>query len=611
MKSFFMKLNLILILLSLFTLVACQENTIPGNPDFTLNSSDKIKSFESIISLEKDDIKFQYSKAKKSRNGHVMLEHTGLFANLSPFDKIEGIIIKYHKKDKNANLNLYYGQDVLPLFNETNVKSGRYISLKTDATFFVIQESTKPYKPDDFYPKDDPQEFQLRNEPSVIIDIISVEIYLGTNDLNNEQMELPKIYIDVELDNNGNPLPILNKTDYVNSKIKIVDLNNPQNNLGDLEGLDAGIRLRGNSTRTRPKKPYKIKFSKKQTLFGLPEAKDWALLADYMDGSGLHNYTALTLAAKLDSFKFVGCAIFVELYLNGQYQGLYLLNEHQEANKGRVEITQTLTDNLDFKDFNFMIELDRSTIFYPDNEIEGIDYFKIEYDPESEYGTHYFSIKYPKKKDFEKAFGVSEETNLYFKEFFSYIENYVIDLLDSFETKNDYEKFKEKVDLETLLSFLLIDFIMVETDHKFQSFKMHYIAEEEKLYFGPIWDYDSKVMGLPYEKVGVDYPFDKAFDKKYVLPYKSKTIHNPFFKGFVTNYKGLNELKNYYREEGAETLLSLINELKKDTASYISNNLIADANIWYDGNLSMIFENLKYTIKFLELRKEFLDTYLK
>ena len=45
------------------------------------------------------------------------------------------------------------------------------------------------------------------------------------------------------------------------------------------------IKGRGNYTWNYPKKPYKIKFDEKQSVFGFPENKDWVLLADYCDKS--------------------------------------------------------------------------------------------------------------------------------------------------------------------------------------------------------------------------------------------------------------------------------------------------------------------------------------
>ena len=69
--------------------------------------------------------------------------------------------------------------------------------------------------------------------------------------------ELPIINIDT------NNVPILNKFDYVDMKFSIDNCDEK------LSYVTGGIRPRGNSTSRYDKKPYRIKFDKKQSLFGL------------------------------------------------------------------------------------------------------------------------------------------------------------------------------------------------------------------------------------------------------------------------------------------------------------------------------------------------------
>lgn len=65
-----------------------------------------------------------------------------------------------------------------------------------------------------------------------------------------------------------------------------------------LEDKEMEIRIRGNSTREPAKKAWKIKFFQKQSLFDLPKAKDWVLLANYFDKTNIRNYLAYRLANK-------------------------------------------------------------------------------------------------------------------------------------------------------------------------------------------------------------------------------------------------------------------------------------------------------------------------
>ena len=122
-----------------------------------------------------------------------------------------------------------------------------------------------------------------------------------------------------------------------------VSVTNCQEKYG-LDGIAAGIRLRGNSTRYVDKKAYRIKFDKKQNLLGLNEGqkfKSWVLLADYYDPSMVRNSTAFFIGqGLLEDNWYCSDYTYVEVYLNGEYNGVYLLAEQQQINEGRIDINE-------------------------------------------------------------------------------------------------------------------------------------------------------------------------------------------------------------------------------------------------------------------------------
>lgn len=107
-------------------------------------------------------------------------------------------------------------------------------------------------------------------------------------------------------------------------------------------GSPANIRVRGNSTAGQVKKPYRIKFDSKQSFLGLnggEKFKSWCLMADYFDPSFMRNRVSFGMAAALmDDLYFSSDSTHVEVYLNGNYRGVYLLCEQTQINKGRVNI---------------------------------------------------------------------------------------------------------------------------------------------------------------------------------------------------------------------------------------------------------------------------------
>ena len=110
------------------------------------------------------------------------------------------------------------------------------------------------------------------------------------------------------------------------------------------ENVGVNIRARGNSTFGAPKKPFRLKFDQKQEMLGLNGGKaykSWVLLADYYDGSMLRTFGTFKFAKALMESKYYSSdCTHVELYLNGEYRGVYLLCEQTQMNRGRVDIPE-------------------------------------------------------------------------------------------------------------------------------------------------------------------------------------------------------------------------------------------------------------------------------
>ncbi len=103
-----------------------------------------------------------------------------------------------------------------------------------------------------------------------------------------------------------------------------------------LENLPITIKGRGNSTWQLPKKPYQIKFQTKTDLLGMGASKKWILLANYWDKTHLRNAMMYRLANQMNQIFSVECE-FVDVVLNGQYQGCYLLCEKIEFGGNRID----------------------------------------------------------------------------------------------------------------------------------------------------------------------------------------------------------------------------------------------------------------------------------
>ena len=155
--------------------------------------------------------------------------------------------------------------------------------------------------------------------------------YLTIDDSEYPYANLPRMVIETE-----DFAQIRDRKTELPAKMQIYGEKSPESEI-----LDLTIRGRGNSSFTgMPKPSYSIEFQKKQEMFGMPKDKNWALIANSADKTLLKNFITYKLARWLGA-KYSPRGIFVELYLNRQYQGVYLLTETIKVGYHRVNIPKT------------------------------------------------------------------------------------------------------------------------------------------------------------------------------------------------------------------------------------------------------------------------------
>ena len=101
------------------------------------------------------------------------------------------------------------------------------------------------------------------------------------------------------------------------------------------------IKGHGNDSFRAPKKSYNLSFTEKQDLLGMGAAKDYVLLAAYRDNSLLSYKLTYDLVNEI-GMAYAPSSEFVHLYINGEYEGVYLL-------MGKIQIGKTRFDLKDLK----------------------------------------------------------------------------------------------------------------------------------------------------------------------------------------------------------------------------------------------------------------------
>ncbi len=104
------------------------------------------------------------------------------------------------------------------------------------------------------------------------------------------------------------------------------------------DGALEQMKCRGNNSFLYGKKPYQIKLKEKTSLSGMNRGKTWVLLANWVDISLLRNQIMLDLSRAAGLKYAVGC-VQADVWINGSYNGLYLMTEKIQIGKGRIDIT--------------------------------------------------------------------------------------------------------------------------------------------------------------------------------------------------------------------------------------------------------------------------------
>ena len=268
---------------------------------------------------------------------------------------------------------------------------------------------------------------------------------------------------------------ILTKEYYTNATISIdttgVDGWYLPSGFSSLDPTETEIKGRGNSTWNWDKKPYKFKFASKTSILGLEESKKWVLLANYSDYSLMRNYVVMDTAKVLSTTLSPFSQYPVNVFVNGEYRGVYSIGEDHDVGDGRVE----LSDNTGTADTAFMLEIGGydeaedvmdTTVFYTDL-------------------VRWWTIEYPDDKD------VTQEQA-------DFIIDYVTNTDAAVVALDGYEEY---IDVDALIDWFLANELFYNLESCFN--RSCYMTKEPggKLTMGPLWDYDL-AMGNLYNDFG-------------------------------------------------------------------------------------------------------------
>ena len=261
----------------------------------------------------------------------------------------------------------------------------------------------------------------------------------------------------------------------------------------------AGVEFRGSTSQADfyflpglVKKPYGIELwtdstgvkSKRLSLVQMPEESDWVLNASYNDRSFMRDFIAQSLAGRIGLLH--SKVKFVELIINDEYRGVYVLMEKVKQGKNRVPISDLYpTENAgDDVTGGYLLKIDKSSG-----------------SPSSSWKSNYTSgITATQKCEFQIEYPqygiITQQQLVYIRD---YINNWEKKLMT--EDMNDPKaSFRDYMDVSSFVNY----FILNEVTRNVDGYRLStYLYKDKeslggKIKMGPAWDFNIALGNADY-----------------------------------------------------------------------------------------------------------------
>lgn len=397
---------------------------------------------------------------------------------------------------------------------------------------------------------------------------------------------------------------------------------------GDLEY----IKGRGNSTWKMEKKPYNLKLDKKADLFGMGKSKKWSLIANHSDTTLMRNSIIYTVAGQVLDYtpKYTP----VDVYINSEYMGSYILTTRVEVDDNRVEIEDLDGANEDANPDVDFDELDRGGIYGTySGLLQGTQkWVEIPNDPEDITGGYLMEMeiadRYP---DEISGFVTNGGQPVIFKnpEYATESEiKYISGVYQAFEdavmsedgTNADGEYYTNLCDVETFYLFYAINEWASNMDCGLTSTYMYKPEGDDKIYAGPVWDFDIAFGNNGGGRYGCDYTNPEEFTVCFGRQYKNTIFKSQDIDAVPTLFNALCQKQDFVAgvKNSWDSKLAPIIEVINDMyipyyADKIEGSAVANAirwNIYGTTDVAKIKEEFKADVEYVQdyasVRAEFL-----
>lgn len=241
-----------------------------------------------------------------------------------------------------------------------------------------------------------------------------------------------------------------------------------------------GIEVRGSYSASLPQKPYSIETRDETSadldvpLFGWPEESDWVLLANYNDKVFMRNVLPFMLFNQMGHY--ASRTKFVEVRVNGVYQGIYIFGEKIKRDAGRVDISKLTPDEIGGEPLTggYIFKID-----YWNDWDSWLSPFHPLGHPDFDVHFVYYS---PKPEE------MPEEQKTYLK---NYVSSFEGKLYNPFITDSSAGYFRN-INVQSFIDYFLVNELARNNDGFKKSFYFFKDRDgvDKRIQCGPVWDFD-------------------------------------------------------------------------------------------------------------------------
>jgi hypothetical protein len=325
------------------------------------------------------------------------------------------------------------------------------------------------------------------------------------------------------------------------------------------------IEIRGSSSQFLSKKQYSLttllsdNTSKNNvSLLGMPEENDWVLNGLAFDASYIRDYLSYTLSRNIGNY--APRTKYCEVIINGDYRGLYLLQEKIKADDNRVDIVKIATKDNTLPDLSggYITKADKFTGEDP-----------AAWTVSSYLGSNDVSFIH----EMPKPSAITATQNNYIKSRFEKLQSTV-------SNSSITEGFPSVIDIPSFIDFMLINELAANVD-AYQFSTYFHKDKNGKLRAGPLWD-----LNLTYGNDLFFWGLDRS--KTYLWQFDNgDNVGARFWKDLFNNsvYKCyLSKRWNQLTKNGAQLHLASIETLIDETVENISEAIVREQEKWPTGS---------------------------